>query len=107
MSNTAGKLAFWGEWRTPTICGRPVGKHFVKPMALGRLRSYVRPVDAKPQPAGHDDIRVPGFSSAPRARGAGRGSEYPGLRFAGSSSPHFALANVDAVSGETCLTPCR
>jgi len=41
--------------------------------------------------AGHDDIRLPGFSSAPRARGAGRGSECPGLRFAGSSSPHFAL----------------
>jgi hypothetical protein len=59
--------------------------------ALWRLLSYVRPVDAKPQLAGHDDIRVSGFSSAPRARGAGRGSEWPGLRFAGSSSPHFAL----------------
>src|SRR6202453_3868910 len=69
--------------------------------ALWRLLSYVRPVDASSRPAGHDDIRVPGFSSAPRARSAGRGSEYPGLRFAGSSSPHFALANVFAVAGET------
>jgi hypothetical protein len=75
--------------------------------ALWRMLSYVRPVDARPQPAGHDDIRVPGFSSAPRARGAGRGSECPGLRFAGSSPPHFALPNVVAVSGETCLTGCR
>jgi hypothetical protein len=33
--------------------------------------------------------------------------EYPGLRFAGSSSPHFALANVDAVSGESRSTPRR
>ena len=65
---------------------------------LWRLLSYVRPVDAKPQLAGHDVIRLPRFSSAPRARGAGRGSEYPGLRFAGSSSPHFALANFVAVS---------
>jgi hypothetical protein len=30
--------------------------------ALWRLLSYVRPVDAKPQLAGHDDIRLPGFS---------------------------------------------
>src|SRR5690349_13980059 len=75
--------------------------------ALWRLLSYVRPVDARPQPAGHDDIRVPGFSSAPRAQDAGRGSECPGLRFAGSSSPHFALPNVAAVSGETCSIACR
>jgi len=69
--------------------------------SLWRLQSYVRPVDAGSKPAGHDVIRFPGFSSAPRARSAGQGSEYPGLRFAGSSSPHFALAKFDAVTGKS------
>lgn len=35
-----------------------------------------------------------GFSSAPRARSAGRGTECPGRRFAGSPSPHCALAKL-------------
>jgi transposase InsO family protein len=35
-----------------------------------------------------------GFSSAPRARRAGRGTECPGRRFAGSPSPHCALAKL-------------
>ena len=61
---------------------------------LWRLRSYVRPVDAKPKLAGHDVSASSGFSSAPRARSAGRGTECPGRRFAGSSSPHCALAKL-------------
>ena len=69
--------------------------------SLWRLQSYVRPVDAASKPAGHYVIRFPGFSSALRARSAGQGSEYPGLRFAGSSSPHFALAKFDAVTGKS------
>ena len=44
---------------------------------------------------------------APRARGAGRGSECPGLRFAGSSSPHFALATCRRCFRRDLLTARR
>jgi Integrase core domain len=62
--------------------------------SLWRLRSYVRPVDASRNPLAMMISASSGFSSAPRARSAGRGTECPGRRFAGSPSPHCALAKL-------------
>jgi len=62
--------------------------------SLWRVRSYVRPVGASRNPLAMMISASSGFSSAPRARGAGRGTECPGRRFAGSPSPHCALAKL-------------
>ena len=71
--------------------------------SLWRLRSYVRPVDASRNPLAMMLSASSGFSSAPRARSAGRGTECPGRRFAGSPSPHCALAKLLSRVQRDCL----
>ena len=62
-------------------------------MSIWRLRSYVLSMRGR-SPLEMMLSASSGFSSAPRARGAGRGTEGPGRRFAGSPSHHCALAKL-------------
>jgi hypothetical protein len=79
---------------TPTICGRPLGKLFLRQRLFGDCGHMSGLSMRGRSPLAMMLSASSGFSSAPRARGAGRGTECPGRRFAGSPSPHCALAKL-------------
>ena len=80
--------------RNPDICGRPLGKLFLRQRLFGDCGHMSGLSMRGRSPLAMMLSASSGFSSAPRARGAGRGTECPGRRFAGSPSPHCALAKL-------------
>ncbi len=79
---------------TPTICGQPLGKLFLRRRLFGDCGHMSGLSMRGRSPLAMMLSASSGFSSAPRARSAGRGTECPGRRFAGSPSPHCALAKL-------------